>query len=143
MGKSILTKNENNEYTLIFLKPETVKRKLIGKIISRFENKNLEIIKAKIMKMDVSTANEFYSEHKGKFFYDELISEMCKSEIFCIILHGKNAIQVVRKMVGSTNPFEAEPGTIRGDFGLDYTNNIIHASDSESSYIRESNILFP
>ena len=68
---------------------------------------------------------------------------MCKSEIFCIILHGKNVIQVVRKMVGSTNPFEAESGTIRGDFGLDYTNNIIHASDSKSSYIRESNILFP
>ncbi len=131
------------EHTLIFLKPSAVERGLIGEVISRFERKGFEIIALKMMILNRETAEEFYSVHRGKHFFEELVNTISGKKIVAVVLKGRNAISVVRKMIGATDPINAEPGTIRGDYGLDITDNIIHASDSPESFKREVKILFP
>jgi len=132
-----------NEYTLIFLKPIAIERGLIGEIISRFEKKGFKFISIKMIKMSRELTERFYEIHRGKHFFEELVSSIADKYIVAAVLEGRNAIDVVRKMIGSTDPVKAEPGTIRGDYALDITENIIHASDSRESFEREVKILFP
>jgi nucleoside-diphosphate kinase len=132
----------NPEQTLIVVKPDAFKKGLVGKIISRFEEKGFQIVNLKLFQFDVNTARSFYEAHKDKHFFDELVSFICSGKTVGCILEGNNAISTVRLMVGNTKSTEALPGTIRGDFGIGFTNNIIHASDSTESFIKESKIIF-
>lgn len=132
-----------SEYTLVFLKPSAIRRGLVGSILSRFERKGLEVVSIKTIYMTREMAEEFYSIHKGKHFFEDLINTVGDRKIVAFILKGRSAISVVRALVGATDPVRAAPGTIRGDFGLDITDNLIHASDSRESFIREVRILFP
>ena len=132
----------NLEQTLIVVKPDGFKKGLVGKIISRFEQKGFEIVNLKLFQFDVDTARRFYESHKDKHFFDELVSFICSGKTVGCILEGTNAVSTVRLMVGNTKSSEALPGTIRGDFGIGFTDNIIHASDSAESFIKESKIIF-
>ena len=131
-----------SEQTLIIIKPDAFQRKLTGFILSRFENKGFLIKELKSYNFTKEKAEEFYSDHKNKSFFSELVSFISSSTVAVCILEGENAINIVRQMIGSTRSFEAHPGTIRGDYGLGITNNIIHASDSYESFIKESKVIF-
>ncbi len=133
----------SEEYTLIFLKPSAIRRGLVGRILARFEDKGLEIVSLKTIFMSRDMAMDFYSVHRGKPFFDELINTVGDKKIVAAILKGRSAISVVRSLIGATDPVKAAPGTVRGDFGLDITDNLIHASDSKESFVREAAILFP
>jgi nucleoside-diphosphate kinase len=130
------------EKTLILVKPDAFKRKLVGKILQRFEDKGFDIKQLKTFDFGIDKAQEFYSDHKDKPFFSELVSYMCSGTIVACVLEGNNAINTVRIMIGTTKSFDASPGTIRGDYGLGITDNIVHASDSHESFIKESSILF-
>jgi len=132
-----------SERTLIFLKPSAIERGLVGEILSRFEKKGLKIVKLKSLILTREKVEEFYSVHRGKPFFKDLVNTITGRTIVAAILEGREAIQVVRALIGATDPVKASPGTIRGDFGLDITDNLIHASDSPESYQREVKILFP
>jgi len=132
-----------SERTLIFLKPSAIERGLVGEILSRFEKKGLKIVKLKSLILTREKVEEFYSVHRGKPFFKDLVNTITGRTIVAAILEGREAIQVVRTLIGATDPVKASPGTIRGDFGLDITDNLIHASDSPESYQREVKILFP
>ena len=131
-----------SEQTLIVIKPDAFERKLTGTILSRFENKGFLIKELKLYIFTKEKAEEFYSPHQNKPFFHELVSFISSSTAVVCILEGENAINVVRQMIGSTRSFEAQPGTIRGDYGLGITNNVIHASDSYESFITESKVIF-
>ena len=130
------------EQTLILVKPDAFKRKLIGKIIQRFEEKGFDIKRLKTYDFTDEKAHDFYSIHQSKPFFKELVSFVCSGTVVACILEGNNAISTVRIMIGLTKSFDAAPGTIRGDFGLGITDNIIHASDSHESFIKESSVVF-
>ena len=130
------------EQTLILVKPDAFKRKLTGKIIQRFEDKGFSIQQLKTYDFSTEKAQEFYSIHKSKPFFNELVSFICSGTVVACILEGNNAISTVRIMIGLTKSFDASPGTIRGDFGLGISDNIIHASDSHESFIKESAVVF-
>ena len=132
----------NLEQTLIVVKPDGFKKGLVGKIISRFEEKGFQIVNLRSFQFDADTARKFYDAHKDKHFFNDLVSFICSGKTVGCILEGNNAISTVRVMVGNTKSTEAQPGTIRGDFGLGFTDNIIHASDSAESFIKESKIIF-
>ncbi|MFZ0315983.1 MAG: nucleoside-diphosphate kinase [Nitrososphaeraceae archaeon] len=132
----------NLEQTLIVVKPDGLKKGLVGKIISRFEEKGFQIVNLRSFQFDTDTARKFYDAHKDKHFFNELVSFICSGKTVGCILEGNNAISTIRLMVGNTKSTEAQPGTIRGDFGLGFTDNIIHASDSAESFIKESKIIF-
>jgi nucleoside-diphosphate kinase len=131
-----------NEQTLIVVKPDAFERKLTGTILSRFEIKGFLIKELKSYIFTKEKAEEFYSAHKDKPFFNELVSFISSSTVVACILEGENAINIVRLMIGSTRSFEAQPGTIRGDYGLGITKNIIHGSDSYESFIKESTVIF-
>ncbi|PCN51148.1 nucleoside-diphosphate kinase [Candidatus Geothermarchaeota archaeon ex4572_27] len=131
------------EYTLIFLKPSAVERGLVGEILSRFERKGLKIVELRMMTMTREMAEDLYSVHRGKPFFGDLIEAVSGKRIVAAILKGREAISAVRTLIGATDPVKAAPGTIRGDFGLDITDNVIHASDSPESFRREVKVLFP
>ena len=118
------------EQTFVIIKPDGVQRKLIGEIIQRFERKQLKIVQLKIATMSQAQAEEHYAHVKQYDFFPDLIQYMTSSEVVYMVLKGPNAVQIVRTMIGATNPVEATPGTIRGDYGLAGFQNIIHASDS-------------
>jgi nucleoside-diphosphate kinase len=124
------------------IKPDGVKRRLVGEIISRFEKRGLNIIGLKMVQMDRSIAEKLYEEHKGKSFFEELINYVTSGPVVCIVVEGDEAVSVVRKMIGNTDPKEAPPGTIRGDYALSKAENVIHASDSEEKAKREMSIFF-
>jgi len=130
------------EQTLIVVKPDGFKKGIVGKIIARFEEKGFQIVNLKSFQFDTDSARKFYDAHKDKHFFEELVSFICSGKTVGCILEGNNAISTVRLMVGNTKSTEAQPGTIRGDFGLGFTDNIIHASDSAESFIKESKIIF-
>ncbi|OLC24251.1 MAG: nucleoside-diphosphate kinase [Candidatus Nitrososphaera sp. 13_1_40CM_48_12] len=130
------------EQTLIVVKPDGFKRHLTGKILARFEEKGFEIKNLKSYNFTKEKAREFYSVHKDKPFFGELVSFISSGMVVACILEGNNAVNTVRLMTGATKSFEAAPGTIRGDFGLGLTDNIIHASDSAESFIKESRVIF-
>jgi nucleoside-diphosphate kinase len=131
------------EKTLIIIKPDSVSRKLAGEIISRFEKKNFTITKLKMCLLSKNEAEKFYAAHIDKPFFADLVKFITSDYIISAVLEGEHAITTVRQMIGSTKSYEANSGTIRGDFGLGITNNVIHASDSLESFITESNIIFP
>lgn len=130
------------EKTLIVAKPDAVKRGLVGHIISRFEAKGFRILDLKLFQFTTEMAEKFYEPHKATPFFSRLVQFMTSGPVIGAILEGPLAIKVARKMVGSTDSTEAEPGTIRGDFGLGLRDNVIHASDSKDSFKRESKVIF-
>ena len=130
------------EQTLIVVKPDGFKRQLTGKVLARFEEKGFQIKNLKSYNFTKEKAQEFYSVHKDKPFFGELVSFISSGIVVACILEGNNAVSTVRIMIGATKSFEAAPGTIRGDFGLGFTDNIIHASDSSESFIKESRVIF-
>ena len=130
------------ERTLVLVKPDGVERGLIGEVISRFERKGFKIVALKMLKMTREMAEEFYSVHRDKPFFNELVEFITSGPIVAIMLEGDSAIEVVRLMIGSTDGRKAAPGTIRGDFALSIQNNIVHASDSPESFEREYKIVF-
>lgn len=132
----------NVERNFIMLKPSCVERGLVGEIISRFERKGLKIVQMKVLRMSRKTAEELYIVHKGKNFYESLVKSLEGKRVVAIVVEGRGAIEVVRKMIGATDPVHAEPGTIRGDLAIELTDNLIHASDSVESYMREYKIFF-
>lgn len=124
------------------IKPDAVQRGLTGEIVSRFERKGLKLIAMKLMKIPKATAEKHYGEHKGKGFYDSLISYITSGPVLAMVWEGEDAVSVCRNMMGKTNPKESAPGTIRGDFGMQTGMNIIHGSDSPESAEREISIFF-
>jgi len=130
------------EQTLIVVKPDGFKRGLTGKILARFEEKGFLIKNLRYYNFTKEKAQEFYSVHKDKPFFGELVSFISSGPVVACILEGNNAVATTRLMIGATKSFEAAPGTIRGDFGLGFTDNIIHASDSPESFIKESRVIF-
>jgi len=130
------------EQTLFIVKPDGVERRLVGEIISRFEEKGFNILKLKMVTFTKQMAEEFYSVHQSKPFFGELVSFITSGRVVAAIIEGNNAIATTRLMVGLTKSFEAAPGTIRGDFGLGISDNIIHASDSKESFEKEVAVVF-
>lgn len=130
------------ERTLVILKPDALQRGLCGQIITRFEQKGLQIVGLKLMKISEKLAERHYEPHKGKPFYPGLIRFMTSGPVIVMALQGKNAIEVTRKMMGKTFGSQAEPGTIRGDFGLSDAYNLVHGSDSPQSATRELELFF-
>ncbi len=130
------------EQTLIVLKPDAVERNLIGEIISRFEKKGFKVVKLKMLKFTKDMAEEFYSAHKEKPFFGELVSFITSERVIASVIEGDNVVAMTRTIIGATKPSEAAPGTIRGDFGVGITNNSIHASDSMESFEKEVKVVF-
>ena len=130
------------ERTFVAIKPDGVKRGLIGKILQRFEDKSYKIIGLKLMNVTPEIAAKHYEEHLGKPFYDKLIKFITMGPIVAMAIEGKNAIKGVRHLVGKTNPDEADDGSIRADFSSYSTTNLVHASDSQESAARELNLYF-
>jgi nucleoside-diphosphate kinase len=130
--------------TLVLLKPDAVERGLVGPIISRFEAKGLRIVALDQRTLDKETLARHYEEHAGKGFYDDLVTFMSRGPVVAIVLEGpEDTADVVRAMMGVTNPRLAAPGTIRGDLGILFTENLVHGSDSPESASREISIFFP
>lgn len=132
-----------SEKTFIFVKPDGVKRGLVGEIISRFEKRGLIIAELKRLLISPELADKHYEEHVEKPFYPGLKSYVTGGPVVAAIIEGENAVKAVREMCGATNPIESKPGTIRGDFGLSLDANIIHSSDSLESAQREIGNFFP
>lgn len=130
------------ETTLIILKPDAVQRGLMGRIISRFEDKGLQVVGVKLMRISTQLAGRHYEPHKGKPFYDGLIRFMTSSPVLVLAIRGLGAIDVSRKLMGATFGSKADPGTIRGDFGVSNSFNLIHGSDSTESARRELELFF-
>ncbi len=129
--------------TLIVLKPDSVRKNIIGKILDRFESNGFKIKRLKMLKLSREEAEEFYSVHRNKPFFNELVEFISSGSIVAAIIEGENAIERTRELIGSTKPSEARKDTIRGEFGSSITENAIHASDSYESFIREVKVIFP
>jgi nucleoside-diphosphate kinase len=133
-----------SDRTLVLLKPDTVERGLIGTVLSRFEFKGLRIVAMELRQLDDATLARHYEEHVGKGFYADLVTFMSRGPVVALVLEGpENTWEVVRTMMGATNPKTAAPGTIRGDLGILFTENLVHGSDSLDSAAREISIFFP
>lgn len=130
------------EKTFLMVKPDGVQRNLIGEIVNRFERKGYKLVAGKLMNISEELAKEHYGEHQDKPFFGELVEFITSGPVFAMVWEGENVIATGRKIVGATNPQEAEPGTIRGDFGVTVGKNIIHGSDSPESAEREINLFF-
>ena len=128
--------------SLIILKPDAVQRGLMGRIISRFEDKGLQIVAAKMMTIAPELAARHYEAHKGKKFYEALVKFMTSSPVLVLAVRGNNAIDICRKMMGATFGSKAEPGTIRGDFAVSNSFNLIHGSDGPETAARELSLFF-
>jgi nucleoside-diphosphate kinase len=128
--------------TLVVIKPDAVKRRLVGQIVTRFEEKGFQLLELRLYLFSNEAAEAFYDVHREKGFFRELVSFISSGKTMACILEGNDAINVVRIMIGQTRSYEASPGTIRGDFGLGLTDNIIHASDTHESFIKESKVIF-
>jgi nucleoside-diphosphate kinase len=125
------------EQTFLMIKPDGVKRKLVGDILIRIEKKNLDIVAMKMLQITRELAEIHYLEHRGKEFYEKLIEFIISGPVVAIILEGKGAVKIIRNLAGKTNPKEAECGTIRGDYAFGITKNVVHTSDSIASAQRE------
>ena len=131
------------ERTLVLIKPDGIKRGLIGKIINQYEEKSLEVVELKMITATKDNAKKHYSEHESKEFFEELINYVTDGKMCAMILMGEKAIDIVRKINGDKDPVKAELASIRGEFTLDKTHNLVHASDSPESAEREIAIWFP
>ncbi len=130
------------EQTLVILKPNAVQRELIGQLISKFERRGMKITAMKLTRIPIETAEQHYKEHRGKEFYEDLISFITSGPSVIMILESMDAVEIVRSMVGATNPAEAVPGSIRGDYATSPGHNMIHASDSGEAAGREIELFF-
>ena len=133
----------STERTYVMLKPDAVRRGLVGSIVSRFENSGLKMEAMCHIKVSSEQSGELYKEHDGKSFYPNLINYIHSGPVIATVWSGPSAVSIARKLIGATNPAEAAPGTIRGDFGLILDENVIHGSDSVKSAEREIPIFFP
>lgn len=125
------------EQTFVMLKPGSIQRGLVGRIVARFEDRGFKIIAMKMQMVSEELAGKHYGEHSGKPFYNDLVSYITSGPVVAMVIEGPHAISVVRKMMGKTDPLGSDPGTVRGDFGLFTGKNIVHGSDSEPSAKRE------
>ncbi len=130
------------ERSLVLIKPDAVQRGLAGKIISRFEKRGLKIVAMKMLQMDRTLAQRHYEVHKGKAFFNDLVNFIISSPIIAIVFQGGNAVEIIRRTMGETDPAKAHPGTIRGDFGIDIGHNLVHGSDSPENASKEINLFF-
>ena len=130
------------ERSLVLIKPDAIQRGLTGEIISRIERRGLKILATKMLQMDKALAQRHYAIHKGKGFFDDLVSFITSSPIVAIVFQGKNSVEIIRQTMGETDPARAKPGTIRGDFGVDISHNVIHGSDSVESALKEIELFF-
>ena len=131
------------EHTYVMVKPDGVQRAIVGEVISRFERKGLKLEKMRMLRMDEEIAARHYAEHTDKPFFGELVGFITSGPVVAMEWSGESAVSVARTLMGPTNPAAAPPGTIRGDYGLIMTNNIVHGSDSITSAERELGIFFP
>jgi nucleoside-diphosphate kinase len=131
------------ERTLILVKPDAFARGLTGEIVARFERKGLRIVAMRHMTVDQALAEQHYAEHVGKSFFEELVAFITSGAIVAMVLEGDSAITAARQVIGATNPLEAAPGSIRGDFAIAVGQNMVHGSDSPESGARESSLFFP
>jgi nucleoside-diphosphate kinase len=129
--------------TLILVKPDAFTRGLTGEIIARFERKGLKIVALKHMTVTEDLAKRHYAEHEGKPFFGELVEFITSGPIVAMVLEGDQAITAARQVIGATNPLEASPGSIRGDFAIAVGQNMVHGSDSPESGVREAELFFP
>jgi len=132
----------NVQRTLVLCKPDAVQRGLVGRIVSRFEEKGLKIVGLKMLRVDQPLAQSHYQEHVRKPFFSELVAFITSSPIVALAIEGPNAVEAVRGLMGVTNPQNAAPGTIRGDWGMNLTKNLVHGSDSLASAERELGLFF-
>ncbi|WP_217592762.1 nucleoside-diphosphate kinase [Cohnella sp. GbtcB17] len=130
------------ERTYLMVKPDGIERGLIGEIVGRFERKGLKLIAAKLMRVTPELAERHYAEHKGKVFYDRLITFITSGPVFAMVWEGDDAVTAARQLIGKTSGIEAAPGTIRGDYAIHTNYNLIHGSDSQESALREIGIFF-
>ena len=131
------------ERTLVLLKPDAVQRGLVGPILTRFESKGLKLVALRMRLLPAALLRKHYAEHKGKPFFGDLVAFMSSGPVVSLVLEGKNAVEVTRTIMGSTNSAKAAPGTIRGDFGMSFSNNLVHGSDGLASAKREIALFFP
>jgi nucleoside-diphosphate kinase len=130
--------------TLVICKPDAVERGLAGQIVARLEAKGLRLAAAELRTIDAETAGQHYGEHKGKPFYDDLVSFITRGPALLMVVEGPgDTFKVVRTLMGATNPKDAAPGTIRGDLAIEMTENLVHGSDSPESAQREIGLFFP
>jgi nucleoside-diphosphate kinase len=130
------------ERSLVLIKPDAVQRGLAGEIIRRLERKGLKIVAIKMLHMNKELAERHYSIHKGKAFFDELVGFITSSPLIAIVFQGKNAVEIIRQLMGETDPAKASSGTIRGDFGIAIAHNLIHGSDSLENASKEIELFF-
>jgi len=126
----------------VLIKPDAIQRGLAGEIITRLERKGLKIVAMKMLHMDKALAQRHYAVHKGKVFFDGLVNFITSSPIIAIVFQGENAVEIIRQMMGKTDPAKSKPGTIRGDFGIDIGYNLIHGSDSLENASKEISLFF-
>lgn len=144
MGAASVGSLAMSDRTLVLLKPDAVERGLVGSILSRFEAKGLTLVALDLRTLDADTLARHYEEHVGKGFYADLVEFMSRGPVAALVLEGpEDTWEVVRGMMGATNPRKAAPGTIRGDLGILFTENLVHGSDSLASAEREIGIFFP
>ncbi|WP_077616584.1 nucleoside-diphosphate kinase [Caenibacillus caldisaponilyticus] len=130
------------ERTFLMVKPDGVQRNLIGEIVGRFEKKGFKLVGAKLMQISRELAEKHYAEHKERPFFGELVNFITSGPVFAMVWEGEGVIATARAMMGKTNPAEAAPGTIRGDFAVKVSQNVIHGSDSPESAAREIGLFF-
>jgi nucleoside-diphosphate kinase len=131
------------ETTLVLVKPDGMRRALAGEIVARLERRGFELRGARLLKIPRPLAQQHYAEHKGKPFFGDLVSFISSGPVLALAVRGESAIGTVRTMMGATNPLDSAPGTIRGDFALELSENIMHGSDSKASAKRELKLFFP
>ena len=132
-----------HDRTLILVKPDAFDRGLTGEIIGRFERKGLNLVALKLMQIDRDLAESHYSEHRGKPFFPDLVEFISRAPVVALVLEGDGAVEAARQVIGATNPIEAAPGSIRGDFATEIGFNLVHGSDSPNSAGREVELFFP
>ncbi|HVL48025.1 MAG TPA: nucleoside-diphosphate kinase [Candidatus Thermoplasmatota archaeon] len=130
------------ERVFAMVKPDGVQRGLVGEVVRRYEARGLKVVGLKLMQVPKSLAEAHYAEHQGKKFYDGLVKYITSGPVVALVVEGKDAIKVVRTVNGATNPVDAVPGTIRGDYALDIGRNVVHGSDSPESAAREIGLYF-
>jgi nucleoside-diphosphate kinase len=132
-----------SEQTLVLVKPDAVRRGLVGEVIGRLERKGLSLRAAELRTLDRATAQRHYAEHEGKSFFGDLVDFITGGPLVALVAEGPRAVEAVRALIGATDPVKAAPGSIRGDFAIELTENLVHGSDSLESAAREVALFFP
>ena len=133
----------SSDRTLVLCKPDCVERGLVGEVVARIERKGLKLVAVELRHLDEATAKRHYAEHEGKPFFGDLVSFITRSPLVAMVAEGPDAWKVVRTLMGTSNPREAAPGTIRGDLAIELTENLVHGSDGPESAAREISLFFP